>query len=51
MSQWAEENRILDVRSSAMPGLWRNSVTPYLSEIMDTISGTPSVSYGGLEND
>ena len=38
VSQWAEEHRILDVRSSAMPGFWRNSVTPYLSEIMDTMN-------------
>lgn len=38
VSQWAEEHRILDVRSSAMPGSWRNSVTPYLSEIMDTMN-------------
>lgn len=28
----------MDVRSSAMPGSWRNSVTPYLSEIMDTMN-------------
>lgn len=38
VSQWAEENRILDIRSSAMPGHWRNSVTPYLAEIMDTMN-------------
>lgn len=38
VSEWAEEHRILDVRSSAMPGHWRNSVTPYLSEIMDTMN-------------
>lgn len=38
VSQWAEEHRILDVRSSAMPGHWKNSVTPYLTEIMDTVN-------------
>ncbi len=38
VSQWAEENRILDIRSSAMPGHWRNNVTPYLTEIMDTMN-------------
>lgn len=38
VSQWAEEHRILDIKSSAMPGHWRNSVTPYLSEIMDTMN-------------
>lgn len=38
VSQWAEKNRILDGMSAAMPGPWRNSVTPYLVEIMDTFS-------------
>lgn len=36
VSEWAEKKRVLDIRSSAMPGSWRNSVTPYLQEIMDT---------------
>ena len=35
VSEWAEKNRILDARSSAAPGPWRNSKTPYLQEIMD----------------
>lgn len=35
VSQWAEKYRVLDEKSSAMPGLWRNSVTPYLVGIMD----------------
>ncbi len=34
VSQWAERHRIL--RVSAHPGPWRNSVTPYLTDIMDT---------------
>lgn len=38
VSEWAEEHRVLDVRSAAMPGRWRNSVTPYLVEIMDTLN-------------
>ncbi len=35
MSEWAEKYRILDSKSSAIPGPWRNSVTPYLVGIMD----------------
>lgn len=38
VSKWAEKNRILDARSSAMPGLWQNRITPYLVEIMDTVN-------------
>lgn len=38
VSEWCAGNRILDAKSSAMPGLWRNSVTPYLVEIMDTFT-------------
>lgn len=36
-SQWAEENRVLP-GTNAIPGPWRNSVTPYLTEIMDAFS-------------
>lgn len=36
VSEWAEKSRVLDIRSSAMPGKWRNNVTPYIQEIMDT---------------
>lgn len=35
VSEWAEKYRLLDERSSAMPGHWKNSVTPYLVGIMD----------------
>ncbi|MEK4713462.1 phage terminase large subunit family protein [Sporosarcina sp. FSL K6-5500] len=35
VSEWAEKHRILDSKSSAIPGPWRNNVTPYLNEIMD----------------
>ena len=35
VSEWAEKYRILDSKSSAIPGRWSNSVTPYLVEIMD----------------
>lgn len=35
MSDWAEKYRVLDSKSSAIPGPWRNNVTPYLIGIMD----------------
>lgn len=35
VSEWAEEYRIVDAKSSAIPGKWSNSVTPYLVGIMD----------------
>lgn len=38
VSEWAEKYRILDEKSSAMPGPWRNSMTPYLVGIMDEFS-------------
>lgn len=34
VSEWAEKYRILD-ESSALPGRWSNSITPYLVGIMD----------------
>lgn len=37
VSVWAERHRILP-DTNAIPGPWRNSVTPYLAEIMDTFS-------------
>lgn len=38
VSQWAERDRVLDEKSSRMPGNWKNSVTPYLTGIMDEFS-------------
>lgn len=35
MSEWADKYRILDAKSSAMPGPWRTDQTPYLKGIMD----------------
>lgn len=35
VSQWAERNRILSRKESNLQGYWRNSVTPYLTGIMD----------------
>ena len=36
-SAWAEQNRVLP-NGNAIPGPWRNNVTPYLVEIMDAFS-------------
>lgn len=38
VSEWAEKYRILDTKSSAMPGPWTNSKTPYLTGVMDEFS-------------
>ena len=38
VSQWADEHRILDQASSSEAGRWRTSRTPYLREIMDSLS-------------
>ena len=35
VSEWAEKYRVLDSKSSAIPGRWSNEVTPYLVGIMD----------------
>ncbi|KYD02648.1 hypothetical protein B4102_0242 [Heyndrickxia sporothermodurans] len=35
VSEWAQKHRVLDSKTSAIPGNWRNEVTPYLIEIMD----------------
>ena len=35
VSEWAGKYRILDERSSSMPGKWKNEMTPYLIGIMD----------------
>lgn len=43
VSEWADEHRMLSSRASAEAGLWRTSRTPYLREIMDTLS--PSSRY------
>lgn len=35
VSEWADEYRMLDEKSAAMPGPWSNDVTPYLVGVMD----------------
>jgi len=37
VSEWSDRNRMLDSQSSAMPGRYRTSVTPYLKDIMDAL--------------
>jgi phage terminase large subunit GpA-like protein len=43
VSEWAERSRILSSRATSESGPWRNSRTPYLSEIMDSLSATSRV--------
>lgn len=38
VSEWAESRRILNSKTTNIPGPWKNSVTPYLSGIMDEFS-------------
>ncbi|HWT00205.1 MAG TPA: phage terminase large subunit family protein [Pyrinomonadaceae bacterium] len=38
VSMWAATYRFLSAERSARPGRWRNEVTPYLVEIMDSVT-------------
>ena len=38
VSEWAEQHRRLSPESSAEPGLWRTSRTPYLRDVMDAFN-------------
>ena len=40
VSQWADARRYLTETASAEAGKWRTSRTPYLREVMDTLSVT-----------
>ena len=40
VTQWADKKRMLSPESSAEPGPWRTSRTPYLKEIMDAFTDT-----------
>lgn len=40
VSEWADEHRVLTTRSSPEPGLWRTSRTPFLKDIMDSLSAS-----------
>lgn len=35
VSEWAHRHRMLDSKTSAIPGTWNNTLTPYLVGIMD----------------
>lgn len=35
VSEWSEKYRMLDSKTSAIPGPWRNDKTPYLKDVMD----------------
>lgn len=43
VSEWADRYRVLPKKSSAEPGQWRTSRTPYMREIMDCLSVTSPV--------
>lgn len=38
VSEWADKHRILDSKSSSMPGKWNNHITPYLIDIMNELN-------------
>lgn len=38
VSEWADQYRVLTTKTSAEPGQWRTSRTPYSKEIMDCLS-------------
>lgn len=38
VSEWSDQHRFLSQRASAEPGVWRTDRTPYLREIMDSLS-------------
>lgn len=38
VSEWADKYRMLDNKSSAMPGPWSNDMTPYLVGVMDELN-------------
>lgn len=43
VSQWADKCRVLSTISTAEPGVWRTSRTPYLREIMDKLGVSDAV--------
>ena len=38
VSEWADKHRMLSSKASAEAGIWRTSRTPFLKEIMDSLS-------------
>ncbi len=43
VSEWSDRYRMLSQRASAEPGPWRTERTPYLKEIMDSLSATSPI--------
>ena len=43
VSEWADQRRFLSQKASAEPGRWRTSRTPYLREIMDSLSSSSPI--------
>lgn len=37
VSDWSDQHRVLSSETSASPGMWRTSATPYLRELMDAL--------------
>ena len=42
VSEWSDLHRVLSQRASAEAGIWKTSRTPYLREVMDTMSASNS---------
>ena len=42
VSEWSARYRFLSTKAAAEPGVWRNSRTPYLVSIMDSLSPSSS---------
>lgn len=40
VSEWADKRRVLDEKTSAQPGQWKTSSTPYLKGIMDAFNNS-----------
>ncbi|MGT2507902.1 phage terminase large subunit family protein [Cupriavidus basilensis] len=38
VSEWADKHRVMPTKGAAEPGPWRTDRTPYLREVMDTLS-------------
>jgi phage terminase large subunit GpA-like protein len=43
VSEWADANRYLSQKAAAEPGRWRTSRTPYLREIMNSLSSSSPI--------
>lgn len=43
ISEWADKHRVLAQRASAEPGQWATARTPYLKEIMDSLSANSPI--------